>query len=245
MWLIILPLINVLSLAAQEAIPYSINDEVHVTVTAASPTLLLLENDKAGAVITITAEAVDNAQIDPVLWIVDSDSRLLAYNHNTLTNEGLVDVSARIDNLVLPSTGLYTIYVDSFNGVQTGDIIVTIRASDLFDIQVEERDEIELITFSLPEDSVFSYAVAASSGDVLTITAFDRNNQLDPYLRIIDSGGNIILTNDDHNSRDLTLNIFDVRIAEWQIPVNDTYMIEVLDFLGRAGAMILEIRKQR
>ena len=242
---LIVMLINVLSLTAQEATRSSIPDEAQVTVTANRPTLLILENDKAGTVITITAEAVDNTQIDPVLWITDSHSRLLAYNHNTLTDDGLVNVSARIGNLILPTTGLYSIYVDSFNGVQTGDVTVTIRASDLFDMHVEARDETELVTFSLREASVFSYVVTASSGDILTITAFDSNGQLDPYLRVGDSNGNIIITNDDHNSRDLTLNTFDARIAEWHVPADDSYVIEVLDFLGRAGTMTLEIRKQQ
>ena len=244
-WLITLLLANVLSLAAQEETRYSIPDEAQVTVSVDSPTLLILNNETPGAVVTITAEAVDNTQIDPVLWITDSASRLLAYNHNTLTDDGLVDVSARIVNLILPTVGLYSIYVDSFNGVQTGDITVTIRESNLFDVHIEARDKMEIITFSLPEDSVFSYAVTVSSGDILTITAFDGNGQLDPYLRIVDSSGNIVASNDDHNSHDLTLNTFAARIAEWHIPADDTYVIEVLDFLGRAGAMALEIREQR
>jgi hypothetical protein len=242
---LIILLLSVLSITAQEEIRYSLNDEVLVTVTPESATLLIVETDTTGAVITITARAVDNTQLDPVLWITDSDSRLLAYNHNTLTDEGLVDVSARIDNLILPTTGLYSIYVDSFNGVQTGEVTVTIRETNLFDMQVEELDAMELVTFSLREDSVFSYTVTATSGDILTVTAFDGNGQLDPYLRIVDSSGNIIMANDDHHTPDLTLNTFDARIAEWQVPADDTYAIEVLDFLGRAGVMTLEIREQR
>src|SRR5687767_13374138 len=109
----ILFLLLTLPLSAQEgdARPLTLNDEAVVTITANNPAPLILDNATAGAVITITARAVDNTQVDPVLWLVDSESRLLAYNHNTLTADGLIEVAAAIPNLVLPTVGLYTIYV--------------------------------------------------------------------------------------------------------------------------------------
>jgi hypothetical protein len=155
----------------------------------------------------------------------------------------LIDVSAEIANVVLPTTGLYSIYVDSFNGVQAGAVEVTIRESDRFNMVVETGDAGEVISFTLPEDTVFTYPFTVEGGDNYTITAYDGTGQLDPYLRIVDSRGNVITTNDDHNSPDLTLNIFDARITAWQVPSDDTYTLEVMDFLGQSGQMTLEIRK--
>jgi hypothetical protein len=244
---LILLLLLTLPLSAQEddVRPLTLNDEAIVTVAADAPVTLTLDNDTAGAVITITARAVDSTQVDPVLWLVDSEARLLAYNHNTLKADGLIDVAAAIPNLVLPTAGLYTIYVDSFNGVSTGEVEVTIRETDRFNIVVEETGSLHVMRLTLPEDSIFVYPITVQQGDSITITVRDSNRQLDPYIRIVDSNSNPVMSNDDHASADLSLNIFDARIADWQVPVADTYMLEVRDFLGRAGNMLLEIRKHR
>jgi hypothetical protein len=244
---LILLLLFIFPLQAQEndARPLTLNDEAVVTVAADAPVTLTLDNDTAGAVITITARAVDSTQVDPVLWLVDREARLLAYNHNTLTDEGLIDVAAAIPNLVLPTAGLYTIYVDSFNGVSTGEVEVTIRETDRFNVVVEETGSLHVMRLTLPEDSIFVYPITVQEGDSITITVRDGNRQLDPYIRIADSNGNPIVSNDDHASDDLSLNIFDARIADWQVPTDDTYMLEVSDFLGRAGNVLLEIRKHR
>jgi hypothetical protein len=225
--------------------PLTRNDEAVVTVTADAPATLTLDNDTVGAVITIMARAVDNTEVDPVLWLVDSEARLLAYNHNTLTNDGLIDVTAVITNLVLPTAGLYTIYVDSFNGVSTGEVEVTIRETDRFNVVVEETGSLHVMRLTLPEDSIFVYPITVQEGDNISITVRDGNRQLDPYIRIVDSNGNPIMNNDDHASDDLSLNIFDARITDWQVRADDTYILEVRDFLGRAGDVLLEIRKHR
>ena len=224
---------------------YTVNDEAIVTISADNPAILVLANETAGTVITITAQAVDSTWVDPVLWIVDSESRLLAYNDDTLTDEGVIDVSARIENLILPAEGLYTIYIDSFNGVSSGDVEVIIRETDRFNIVVEETGSLHVMRLTLPEDSIFAYPITVQQGDNLTITVRDGNRQLDPYLRIIDSSGNLVISNDDHASDDLTLNIFDARIEGWVVPMDGTFTLEVSDFLGREGNVLLEIRKHR
>ncbi|MDQ7027869.1 MAG: hypothetical protein Q9P01_21415 [Anaerolineae bacterium] len=242
-WLIYILLLIAPVMAQDDNRQYRIHDEVTVTITAASPAILVFANDTAGQVITLTARAIDNAQVDPVLWIIDSDSQLLAYNHNTLSDDGLIDVSARISNLVLPTIGLYTVYIDSFNGVGAGEVEVTFRASDRFDMAVEDSDSAQIIRFTLPEDTIFAYPITVDVGDSLIITASDGSGRLDPYLRIVASDGTIVASNDDHHSPDLSLNIFDARINGWTVLADDTYTVEVFDFLGRAGNMLLEIQK--
>lgn len=244
---LMLLLIMTLPIQAQEGDEQhlTVDDEAIVTITADNPATMILANEIAGTVITIGANAIDDTQVDPVLWIVDSEGRLLAYNHNTFTDEGSIDVSARIDNLILPTAGLYTIYVDGFNGVSTGEVEVTIHQTDRFNIVVEETGSLYVMRLTLPEDSIFTFPITAQEGDRLTITARDGSRHLDLYIRIVDSSGNVVISNDDHASNDLALNIFDARIADWFVPADDTYMLEVSDFLGREGNLLLEIRKHR
>jgi hypothetical protein len=236
-WWFILCVILTLPTAAQdnETRHYTVNDELLVTINAASPTRLILANDVAGQVVTITAQAVDSSQLDPVLWVLDSQGCLLAYNNNS--------GAAQIVNLLLATPGLYHLYVDSFNGVSTGDVAVSIQEADRFNIVIEETGSLHVMRFTLAEDTIFAYPITVQAGDRLTITVRAGNRQLDPVIRIVDSSGKTISSNDDHHSSDLRLNLFDARLANWDVPADDTYILEIWDYLGRLGNIWVEIRK--
>jgi hypothetical protein len=221
----------------------SINDERAVLVTADESAKLVLANDEAGQIVTITARAVDTEQIDPAIWIIDDEAQLLAYNDNSFTAEGAFDPTARISNLELTKSGFYTIYVDSFNGVSEGEVEIVIRQGDPFNTRVNENNARLVIQATLPEDTVFIYSLQVDQDAVFTLTAKDISGTLDPYLRIVDSSGNVIETSDDHTTLDLSLNLFDARIENWLAPADATYTIEVLDFLGWTGDIELKIEQ--
>lgn len=233
--LLVVIFIRVVPVFAQEA-EIGVNDSAIVTVSADAPAVLIFANESAGQAITITAYAMDVARFDPVVWVLNDAGLLLAYNDNAAEPE------AAITNLVLPATGLYRIIVDSFNGVSAGDVEVAITAGDIFDATTTQEGDSTIVRFSLPEDSVFSYPLTPSGGDSFTITAHDKSGTLDPYLRIVDSAGNVVAKNDDHNSADLSLNLLAARVVNWQVPTADNYSIEVFDFLGRVGDIVLEIQ---
>lgn len=175
----------------------------------------------------------DSEDFDPVLWVVDSGNYLLAYNDNT-DEQG----NAEIDDLyMLP--GSYTIFVDSFNGVSEGEISLSLDIVDPFNTDISESGT--FIRANLPEDTIFRYSFPANIDDVLTITVRDISGTLDPYLAIYDESGNLLLANDDHQSADLILNIFDSKISEWEVPVDGTYIIEIHDFSGNSGQFELII----
>lgn len=191
---------------------------------------------EAGQRVRILVEGIE--EFDPVVMVMSPDSNQLAYNDNISPIEGETQAGF---SLKFPASGRYLIRVDTFNGVSEGQANLYIF-DDTHYYQIEEEDNLTRWIAPLAEDSVFSIEQTFSAETPITITAKDSSGDFDPYLRVRDSEGNIIISNDDHNSLDFSLNIFDARIAEWQVPADDTYTIEVFDFLGRAGEVILEIK---
>ena len=187
--------------------------------------------------VTIQAHSIENEAelFDPVMWIVDSQNLLIAYNDNFN-----VDNFARIENLLLPPDR-YTIWIDSFNGVSEGEVEVQIEPVDPFnEISSVNDDGTITIDVRLPEDAIYRYALELSENDIVTISVRDTSGTLDPYLSILENNSPL-LSNDDHQSSDLTLNRLDSRISEWHVLSDNTYIIEVRDFLGNAGEFELVI----
>ncbi len=177
----------------------------------------------------------ETGTLDPVVWIVDSNKRLIAYNDN-----GAEAGNALINNLyLLPDS--YRVYVDSFNGVSDEEVTLSLNIVDPFDTAIEMTDNLVTINATLPEDSIFEYDFSASAGDVMTLIARDTSGTLDTYLSIYDESANLIVSNDDHQSTDLSLNLFDSKISEWIAPADGVYTLRVHDFAGKPGQFELII----
>lgn len=186
--------------------------------------------------ITIQAHSIEDESelFDPVMWIVDGQNHLIAYNDNF--ND---DNFARIENLFLPPDR-YTIWIDSFNGVREGEVEVQVEPADPFNEVSSATDDTITIDVKLPADAIYRYALELSENDMITISVRDTSGTLDPHLSILEDNS-LLISNDDHQSPDLTLNRLDSRISEWQVPSDNTYIIEVRDFLGNAGEFELII----
>lgn len=211
-------------------------EALRVNLSADAPIQLFFTADEAQT-ITLTAQAIESENTpDAVLWIVDSENHLLAFNDNLGENN-----NPRIENLYLAQAGIYTIYVDSFNGVSEGEVEVLIEQSNRFNEQIVSDESGIQIIASLPEHSLYTYEVELQADAVVMITAQDTSGVFDPYLRILDSENNALVANDDHNSADIDLDIFDARISNWIVPADGLYQIEVRDFLGRSGEFVLSI----
>lgn len=222
----------------QEHIPITLDEPVEVSVVALAPTTLLYEAQQDGYV-TIDVRALEegDAALDSVLWVLDAESRWLAYDDN-----GGVGSNARLEHLWLPA-GTYTLVVDSFSGVGEGRLQVQITASSPYEAEESETEDGLQIAATLPENRVFRYEIDLRAGERLTITVRDTSGTLDPLLRLRDASGTLLASNDDHDSSDLTLNVLDARIVGWDVPAAGTYRIEVLDFLGHSGEFLLRIER--
>lgn len=234
LWTIILTV----SVVAQtdESSLIHVNETIELAIVPESPTIVeyLPETDRY-----IRIQAVplgdEETPLDAVLWVLDEQDRLVAYNNNSPES-----INPSIDNLWLTSRS-YTIYVDSFNGVSQGRVELTLETVDPFSQVIENEETLTIIDVTLPEDRVYAHSVEANQGERLSITARDISDRLDTVITIIDESNQILVSNDDHNTENLSLNLFDSRIAEWIVPNTGIYSIEVRDFLGTAGQFQLMI----
>lgn len=236
--LILILLFPIAVLAQDEEADILIPEEPQtVSITADSRKSITFTVDEFALYVRLSVESLSE-EFDPVVWIVDSSHRLIAYNDSV--DE---ETHAQIDNLyLLPDS--YTIFVDSFNGVSEGDVIVSLEIVDPFNTEFSSSEIDIVINIFLPEDTVFAYDFPAKADDIITVTVRDVSGSLDPYLAIYDESDNLLIANDDHQSTDLSLNLFDSRITEWDVPADGHYRIEVHDFSGNSGQFELTITIQ-
>ncbi len=213
------------------------DDTYTVTISADERASIeyIIENEAEYITIQAQSVAEETDSIDPVIWVVNSQNHLLAYNDNFGE-----DNSAKIDTLLLvPDT--YTIWIDSFNGVSDGDVEVIISLSDPFNEIRSTAENSTIINVSLPQDAIYRYALELSENDTATISVRDISGTLDPYISVLDENDSELVSNDDHQSMDLTLNRLDSLISDWLVSVDGIYTIEVRDFLGNSGEFELVI----
>lgn len=212
-----------------------LNEPLTVQISPEQPIRLRYTNQDAGARIGISARSVSD-DVDPVFWVVDADMQVLAYADKDTSGS-----DERVDALLLPQESSYMIYVDSFNGVTTGEVELLVQPASP-GITIEETADLILIEGTLPEDRLVTlFGLNLSAGSSVTVTIRDTSGTIDPYVQIRDSEGVIVVANDDHNSVDTRLNVFDAQIRAWNAPESGLYTVAVLDILGRAGNFIAEI----
>jgi len=217
-----------------------------VQLSADSPVILIYEADKAGQVVNIiTSTADDDSAPDTVIEVLRPNGQRLAYSDDVLNQspdgETTLDRDATIENLILPEPGLYTIRIDSFNGVSEGDVEVLVTPGDLFMERVDESEDVVIINAILPVGLPYQIMLDVSAGDKLTITVHDVSGTLDPVVMLLDASGKRLAFNDDHESSDLTLNLFDARLSDVEVLSEGPMTIVVYDLLGRTGAFQLTI----
>jgi len=205
---------------------------VQVRITADSPTLLTYQA-RAGDVISVTTRALDEA-LDTTLELYDADGQRVAFNDD---HAGSVD--AALLRVRLERDGLYTLALDSFNGVSAGDVEVLLRVVDAANAQTQTDSAQTIITLDLLRGDVFSLALEAFDGQTVRITARDPRGLLDPVLTLYDADGALSIRNDDHTRADLALSLFDARIES--APIRAGMRLTLHEALGRGGAFTLVI----
>ncbi|PJF32745.1 MAG: hypothetical protein CUN52_00055 [Phototrophicales bacterium] len=187
-----------------------------------------------GETVTITMTSLSNiedALNNPILEIWDVRGKRLAYNDDRRHD----DRNAQLSHIRLLDDGDYVIRADTYGGIYAGAFEIIIRQSDPFGkIDIPNGWD-----FHLPPYSIFTHTLRLQAGDIITISAQDLSNTLDPLLWITAPDGRRIAQNDDHTSTDLALGVLDAQIADLNIITTGDYTIHVRDFLGRNGRVRL------
>jgi hypothetical protein len=244
--LLIVPLVT----AAQDADPTPItpDEPITVTLTGEGPIALVYSAPEA-QLITVTAQSAVADAIDPVLTIADSDENVLAYNDDS-SRDDLSERDAAIEALELPDAGDYTILVDSFSGASQGEVIVTLTIvpEGTLPSAAEIGEEPLTFTQDLLGERAFSFPFEAQAGDTLNVTVRDvlgDESDIDPVIALVAPDGEIIAQNDDHDSADPSLDVFDSRLSNVVLSEAGVYTLTVREYRGLAGSVEITISLSR
>jgi len=234
---------------ADDIPPMQADETRIIMLDGEQPTRLTYEAT-AGDVITVSARSLEidpdpPAISDMIIAVAAADGTQLAYNDDHATDrDDLAPTDALIERLVLPEAGTYTIRVDTYGGIFPGEVEVTLTAADLFEAEFTEDDDGTLtINARLPRGLRYRYTFEAAADTVITASAKDISLTLDPRLTLLDAEGNVIATNDDHGTDDLTLDLLDAKLSDITLPADGRYTLVVTDFLGRAGTFALRVAR--
>lgn len=177
-------------------------------------------NGNAGAAVVIDLTTSD---FDSYLYLYDPEGVLAAYNDDFITT------SRSLINYILPSTGVYTIEVTSFELGETGNYLLKldlgatrtveeISWGDSLDRDLSMADGLSrLQSGALADDYNFTGGV----GDIAVIDL--SSGEFDTYLYLYDPSGELVADNDDYGDGS---NSFIVYV----LPEAGTYTVEVSSY---------------
>lgn len=224
-----------LTVAAQST-ELNAGQPVTVTIAPSAPVELTFTVDEPNTTVRLSAIGIalddETPPADTILEVLTEDYVRVAYADDQIGETVITD--AHIPRLTLAEAGTYRVRVDTFNGVTDGQAEVLLEVIDRFDMAVTDEDAITRIKVTLPPLTPFVYPITLSADQIVTITARDVSRGLDPYLRLVSAGGDVLSENDDHDSDDLSLDRLDARIVVDVADDRDA-LIELREFIGRGG----------
>lgn len=245
---------------AQDETELSANEPTSVRLDPNGPTELLYRSS-SDDVITITVRSLEEpGVVDPTVELVDANGRRLAFNddHNTARDE-LTRFDSAIEGIEIIGPAEYTVRVTSFTGAAEGNLEVTVESgaepvenpdepnepSEPIEQPAQQNNggdfETQNISDNIPEGGDFEYEFDAAAGQVVTITVRSLDNSLDPRVRLLNSAGDELAKNDDHEDDDESLASYDSRILGFEIPDDDTYTVIITGFAGTGGDFDLTV----
>lgn len=189
------------------------------------PAALYSFSGTAGMSISVTMQAQDDGDLDPMLLILDSKGR----EHARSDDRDDDPSTAQIQGLTLPETGDYFVVATRSNGVfglteGSFSVVLTQAASDtppagLFSTMLAyEASASGTINAAAPQHL---YTFRGTAGDVISIQLSAISGNLDTRLFLTDNLGNILQENDD----DQLTRTFDSQIQAYILPYDGYYSV--------------------
>jgi hypothetical protein len=225
------------------------SEPLKVYLTGEEPVDLIYEA-AGGQTISVFATSLDSNEedLDSKLEIFNEDGDRLAENDDRET----LDLNPAVEDLELPSAGLYTIRLSTFQRSAAGGVEVELITSepDIPTINLGGDDECEdvslvygdTLTGDVVDDRPTELTFCGTEGDVVTITAIATNPEStdqDLYLSLLDSDGNELITDDDSAARFE----FDPQIQSFELPYTGIYTVQVSSIDSLSGEFTLMVEE--
>ncbi|MBK8022720.1 MAG: PPC domain-containing protein [Chloroflexi bacterium] len=213
--------------SAQAAATISVGDEVEGTLTEDAPSAQFALEGADGLLINISLISED---FDSYLTVQDETGTIVAFNDDSNGER-----NSRIVALAVPEGAQYTIVAQSYgqyigSAGEVGDFTVSVSEATIRRIEYTQTIEGELTNDELTQDLVFT----GSGGDTIIVSL--SSDDFDSYLRLLDSSGAEIASNDDSGG---TLNS---QIGPFVLPSTGSFTIRASSLNGTdAGAFTLKL----
>lgn len=219
------------------------------TLTAIEPAADLLVRVMADEAVIITVSAPD---IDPTLTVLSPVGQLVAFNddHGDAESEGAFDLPSSRDagvEFIPEETSLMTVRVGSYDWAYAGPYTLTLRGVEVIErypvsiLRSASGNVIEDVLDPLPD----RVARAAYSFPALTdwpVTLRLSSDDFDAVLEVYDFSGELLVSNDDHDSDIFTLPARTDAALALTIPADSIYYVLVKSFEEEeTGRFILTI----
>ena len=219
----------------------TLQSDIPLTVTIGETPVWLTYEGTANDIISIsTLSQVTETKPDTILEILTPSRLRLDYADDASESDDSIQSDATLSNIKLPIDGEYQIRVDSFNGVQAGEIKVMLTRNTMSS-EMTTVQGLTIIRGDIGEYGRFTHMLDVTANTSLTISARDVSGTLDPILSVYDIDNKLIAFNDDHQGDDLEIDVLDAKINELQVKSDMTISIVVRDFMGRNGTIELII----
>jgi hypothetical protein len=227
-WLIILWLLQPVTITS--------GTPITITLTAGAGPVGITYTAAPGEVLTVTAQSRAAEPIDVTLEILLDNERIAFNDDHRIELADLAPQDSAITHLIINEAGDYILRIHSFNGAQSGEVEVLVQSRPLVEPCQRPAQTVELLAHH-----PFTCLLDLQIGQTVALTARDISGTLDLVLALLDSEGALLARNDDHASADLTLNVLDARIANYEVVEAGTYAVRVSDFGGTAGTLELRV----
>ncbi len=197
-WIVILCLCALpVSLRAQDDADNGLiyGGQITGQINRAQPRLVYYFDGLRGEVITIQLTAT-GGDLDPVFLLLDTDGRVVVQQDDGAENDTI-----QINALALPQTGRYYAVVGRFGfglGSTVGSFSLTIErigvSSESGSVLRYGDSVINNIDNLSPQ---LYYSFRAQQGDIIEIIMQRNSGNLDPYLQVVNSRGEVIADNDE------------------------------------------------
>jgi hypothetical protein len=176
----------------------------------------------------------ESETLDPRIQLRNADDQLLAKNDDTDSFDVVLDVTdAKIENFVVPATGVYTARIRAFSSREFGTFLFIINRYGTLEPVTEEPQEV--LTGDILSRGRLTFPLELQAGEVVSVTAKAAGSQLDPQITLLDPDNVIVISNDDHNTNAPDLAQYDSSFTNYIVQMDGTYTLNLESISGRGG----------
>ncbi|MFN8379617.1 MAG: pre-peptidase C-terminal domain-containing protein [Anaerolineae bacterium] len=227
----------------------SANTPAEIVLSGNGP-VELTYNGTRGELITVSARSVDaSTGLDTTVELLDPNGVRVGFNDDLSGSKpGFNSLDSVIENVKLPSDGVYSVVVNSFAPGISGPVEVLLisgnapvptpgTSSQTYPIVTAEQR-------TVPANGSDCVGQELLAGETVSVVVHALDAALDTQVAVTAPDGSQFAFNDDHGTNDTSLGRFDSVISAQPVTASGEYSLCVSGFAGSNGSYELTVTRQ-